>query len=973
MTLRRAPERSVWWRAALSALGFLALICLMFLAGQVGARALEGIPVPVDTPAIDMTGLIERVDQTTDRIQVSTAPGADGLVRRIEVRAQEPGSPSAWIIFALTNESDEQIDRLLVADFHRLVKSGVIWPDLGSSRIAAITPSQGFRPERQPSQNADVFQITLDPGDTVTYVAELRVPTLPQLYLWQADAYKDKINKLTFFKGIVIGIAGMLAVLLTTVFVVRGTSIFPAAACFAWAVLAYLCIEFGFWQQVFKADAAAERVYRAGAEAMLAATLLIFLFAYLKLNRWHVRLSHAGALWLVGLLALVALAVYQAPIAAGIARMSLAAIGIVGFGLIIFLSFKRFDRAIMLVPTWLMLLVWLFGAAVTVTGHLAQDFVPPALAAGLVIIVLLITVTVMQHAFSGGGAMVMTETDTGRRALALTGCGDAVWEWNIDRDRVFTGSEAEKTLGLERGTLSGSVRDWLQNVHRADRERFHAALKAAIGQRGGRIEQDFRIQRDDERYAWMRVRARPVLGPTGDIIRCIGTITDVNEERNAQERLLHDAVHDNVTGLPNRELFLDRLGNAIARAQGEDATRPTVFVIDLDRFRNVNASVGMPVGDTILLTVARRLGRNIKPQDTLGRLLGDQFGVVLVSESDPKRIAAFAETIRRAVKAPITFAEREIFLTASIGIAVHDGKGTDGESLLKEAEIAMHHAKRHGPDKVEAFKPGMRSDKGHLLTLEGELRRAIERREIEVHYQPIMRLVDFSVAGFEALARWEHPRLGRLSPDRFISIAEEAGLIVDLGHLVFEQAAKELSAWQAAVGKNRPVFASVNVSSRQLLRRDLAGDIKALLARNALTPGSLKIEITESLVMENPEYAARILTRLRELGAGLSLDDFGTGYSSLSYLQRFPFDTVKVDKSFVQVNGNGSRSVLLRSIVAMAHDLGMEVVAEGAESDEDAHDLFELGCEYAQGYFFGQPMSGKEARKFLLQAISENV
>ncbi|HSM20174.1 MAG TPA: PAS domain-containing protein, partial [Hyphomicrobiales bacterium] len=486
-------------------------------------------------------------------------PGVDGLLRRIDVRAQEPGAPSAWAEFALTNETDEQIDRLLVADFHRLVKSGVIWPDLGASRIAAITPSQGFRPERQPSQNADVFLITLDPGDTVTFVAELRVPTLPQLYLWQPDAYKDKITKLTFFKGIVIGIAGMLAVLLTMVFVVRGTAMFPAAACFAWAVLAYLCIEFGFWQQIFKVDAEAERVYRAGAEAMMAATLLIFLFTYLKLNRWHVRLSHAGALWLIGLLALVVLAVYQAPVAAGIARMSLAAIGIVGFGLILFFSYKGFDRAIMLIPSWLMLLVWLFGAAVTVTGHLAQDFVPPALAAGLVMIVLLITVTVMQHAFSGGGAMVLKETDAGRRALALTGCGDAVWEWNIDRDRVFTGPEAERMLGLKRGALSGSVREWLQRVHQSDRDRFDAAMKAAVNHRGGRIEQDIRLQREDEHYAWMRVRARPVLAPDGEIIRCIGTITDVSEERNAHERLLHDAVHDNLTGLPNRELFLDRL------------------------------------------------------------------------------------------------------------------------------------------------------------------------------------------------------------------------------------------------------------------------------------------------------------------------------------------------------------------------------------------------------------------------------
>lgn len=955
------------------ALPLLALAALVVAFAGTRASALEGIPVPLDTAAIDLTGLVERIDQASDRIQISTAPGADGLVRRIEVRAQEPGSSSAWAVFALTNETDEQIDRLLVADFHRLVKSGVFWPDLGASRIAAITPSRGFRPERQESENADVFLITLDPGATVTFVAELRVPILPQLYLWQPDAYKEKIRNLTFFRGILIGIAGMLAVLLTTMFVVRGTLIFPAAAAFAWAVLAYLTIDFGYWHQVFRLQTENDQAYRAGAEATLAATLLIFLFTYLNLSRWHVRLSHAGALWLLGLLALVALAVFQAPVAAGIARISLAAIGIVGFGLIVYLALKGFDRAIMLIPTWLILLVWLFGAAVTVTGHLAEDYVSPALAAGLVLIVLLITATVMQYAFSGGAAMVVKETDIGRKALALSGCGDAVWDWNIDRDFIFTGHEAEKILGLKRGTLNGSSRNWLRHVHPADRESFFATLQAAVNRRGGRIVADVRMQCEDGRYSWMRVRARPVLNAEDEIIRCIGTIADVSEERTAQERLLHDALHDRLTGLPNRELLLDRLDSAITRARTDEGARPTVFVVDLDRFRKINESVGPSVGDTILLTVARRLGRNVKPQDTLARLYGDQFAVVLLSEREPKRIAAFAEAIRRALKAPITFAEREIFLTASIGIAVYDGAQKGAETLVKEAEIAMHQAKREGPDKVEAFKPGMRTDTTDALTLESDLRRAIERQEIQVYYQPIMRLVDFSVAGFEALVRWDHPRLGRLNPDRFIGIAEESGLIVDLGLFVLDQAATQLAAWQAEIGKERPVFASVNVSSRQILRADLLNDIRTLLARTHVAPGTFKLEITESLVMENPEYAARVLTRLRELGAGLSLDDFGTGYSSLSYLQRFPFDTVKVDKSFVQVNGDGTRPVILRSIVAMAHDLGMEVVAEGAESDEDAHDLFELGCEYAQGYFFGEPMTGREARRFLLQAVNEEV
>ena len=927
------------------------------------ARAVESVNVRLDAAAIDLTAATEVQHTEGDRIQVSTAPGPDGIVRRIEVRAREGNNN--WAVFALTNNSDEQIDRLIVAPHYRMVGSGLFWPDLGLSRIAAITPSTGDRPVRQEGSTADIFRITLDPGTVITFVAELRSDKLPQIYLWEPDAYKDKVNSFTLYYGIVIGIAGLLALFLTILFVVKGSIMFPAAAALGWAVLIYIGIDFGFWGKVFDMSAGAERVWRACGEAILSATLLVFLFAYLNLSRWHVRYAHITIAWLAALAALVAVAVFDPAVAAGIARMSLAGIAVFGLALVIYLSTHGFDRAVLLIPTWLLLVVWTTAAGLAVTGLVTNDIIGPALLGGLVLIVMLIGFTVMQHAFAGGITHGIV-SDVERRALALTGAGDLIWDWDVSADKVFTSPETEHMLGVKRGSLEGPAAAWLEVLHTLDRDRFRASLDSVVEQRRGRLTQDFRLRTADGNYLWFALKARPVVGSDGEVVRLVGTLTDVTDFKTSEERLLFDAVHDNLTGLPNRELFIDRLEAAFGFARADSNIRPSIIVIDLDRFKQVNDSVGMAVGDSILLTIARRLARLLKPQDTLARLSGDQFAMILLSEREPARIVGFAETIRRTLRAPIAFNDREIFLTASIGMALAENQTQRTDEVLKDAELAMYYAKRIGGDRIEIFKPAMRSRKTDRLAMESELRRAIEREEIKVLYQPIVRLEDRAIAGFEALARWDHPKLGRLSPAEFISIAEEIGLIVDLGLFVLEHTARQLAQWQAATRSREPVFASVNVSSRQLLRHDLIQDLRGVLGRVALARGTLKLEITESLVMENPEHAAQMLTRIKELGAGLSLDDFGTGHSSLAYLQRFPFDTIKIDQSFVRTTPRGTRPVILRSIIALAHDLGMEVVAEGAETDSDAVELYQLGCEYAQGFAFGEPMSAEGARDLLI-------
>jgi diguanylate cyclase (GGDEF)-like protein/PAS domain S-box-containing protein len=729
-------------------------------------------------------------------------------------------------------------------------------------------------------------------------------------------------------------------------------------------VLVYIGVDFGFWGKVFDMSAGAERIWRAAGEAILAATLLVFLFAYLNLNRWHVRYSHILIAWLAFMGTLVAVALVNPSYASGIARISLLLVAIGGFGVIMFLAIEGFDRAVLLIPTWFLLVCWVFAAGLAVGGWVTNDIVAPALLGGLVLIVMLIGFTVMQHAFAGGGTHGII-SDVDRKALALTGAGDLIWDWDVASDQVYTSPEAETLLGLKRGALEGSAAQWMDSVHQHDRARFRAALDSVIEHGRGRLVQDFRLRSPDGHSLWFVLKARPVVGSDGEVIRLVGTLSDVSEARVAEERLLQDAIHDNLTGLPNRQLFVDRVDAMLTLAKSSEDLRPAVMVMDLDRFKQVNDSVGLAVGDSILLTFARRLSRLLKPEDTLARLPGDQFGLLLVSENEVNRIAAVAEACCKAIRAPIPFNDREISVTASVGIALMDPSSDAGEELLKDAELAMYAAKRTRGDHFEVFKPAMRTRKPERMVVESEFRRALTHEEITLLYRPIVRLESRTIAGFEALPLWDHPQMGRVAPFELVAMAEEIGLVLELSRYAIERSARQLAGWQRAARARLPLFTSIGISSRQLLRNDVVDVLRQVVARAGLARGTLKLEMTEAAVMENPEQAAQILKRVRESGAGLTLSDFGTGHSSLVYLPRFPFDTIKIDRSFVRAS-RGERPVVLRSIVSLAHDIGMAVLAEGAESDADVDDLHHLGCEFASGPSLGRPMTGEEAQELVL-------
>ena len=946
----------------------LAQVCLLVFSGS-PASALEAIVVNASDDRIEITAHGELYNNRGDRFQVETAAGSDGVAGRMSVSAQVPGTDPSWLVFALTNPTEQRIERWLTADRYSLVGSRALWPDLDARRIEAVTPSIGFLPEPIKSDRADVFRITLEPGQTITYVAELTSDRYARVFLWKPLAYELKVRERQLFNGVLLGLTGLLAIFLTAIFAANHKVIFPSAALVAWCVLAYLCIEFGFFHKLFNLRPEDNAVYRAAGEAAIAGSLVIFLYTFLRLGLGHSIIRMLFGVWILAQLALVAVAVVDPRLAATFARLSFLLIGAVGTISTLYLSFLGQDRAISLIPTWILFLVWIFAAAVTLTGRLSGEVAVAALIAGLVLVVLLIGFTVTQFAFRSlqphHGSSVGEQQ---LQSLAVDGAGAATWEWNDRRNEVRISPIVETSLGLNSGELSTKVDDFIGHINPNDRDRFRLMLWSVQERGGGQLRIDFRLRASDNTYRWFDLEAASVETADRRSIRCVGLLRDITDVKRSQERLLHDAVHCSLTGLPNRELFVDRLSVAMQRASVGEGGRPTVLFVDIDKFKSVNNAMGLVVGDSLLLTIARRMKRHLDGHDTLSRIGGDQFAILLLSEQEPRELAALAERIRRSLRSPINIAGREVVLTGSIGIAIYDGEEESHLDLLKEAEIAMYRAKRSGADRIEIFSPQMRGERDDRVTIESDLREALQKNQIKVLFQPIVYLPTEELAGFEALVRWEHPKSGLLNPDAFVPVAEQSDLIVQLGSYVLKNSVQTLARWQKVLPRSdAPLFLSVNISNRQLMGPELISQVKQISMRSTLRPGSLRLEITESLAMSNPEQAVERMEQIHASGAEIALDDFGTGFSSLAYLERFPIDTIKLDRSFVQSSSDSDRaqSAIVRSMVALAHELGKSVVAEGVEEPRDAAFLRSIGCEYAQGFYYGEAMSEADALELL--------
>ena len=480
------------------------------------------------------------------------------------------------------------------------------------------------------------------------------------------------------------------------------------------------------------------------------------------------------------------------------------------------------------------------------------------------------------------------------------------------------------------------------------------------------FQMELRLRHKHGREVWVLSSVSLASQSHSQAAHLIFQVQDITDRKVAEQRLQHDAFHDALTGLPNRAMFLDHLRLAIGRAQRREGKGFAVLYLDVDRFKVINDSLGHPIGDQLLIGLARRLEGCLRPGDTVARLGGDEFVLLVEDLNGEAEAIVVAQRIQAQLQVPFDLSGREVFATVSIGIASSWTSYQNPEDIVRDSDTAMYRAKTMGKARFEIFDGEMHAHATSVLQLETDMRHALEREEFFVHYQPIVSLEDFKLRGFEALVRWQHPERGYISPGEFIPIAEETGLIIPLGEWVLRQACMQMERWQKIFPAEPPLVISVNLSSKQFIQQDLIKDVARILTETGIDPKGLKLEITESMVMDNVEQATEMLRQLRGLGLKLSIDDFGTGYSSLSYLHRFPVDTLKIDRSFVtRMTDNNENLEIVRTIVTLAQTLGMDVVAEGVETNEQLSMLRTLGCEYGQGYFFSKPVDAKGAEKII--------
>jgi diguanylate cyclase (GGDEF)-like protein len=881
----------------------------------------------------------------------------------MELVAKGPGPAFYWSLFSFNNTDASKLDFVLGVPRQRFAGSGLLnVKQMGENSISILTTS-GKPLEPLALGDMQTFDVQLEPAKTLNVAVESLSPDLVAS-LWQRSLLEQQTSVFSFFRGLVLGISLLVVLSTVAALAYRPHVNLRVGAIFALSCLLFIAVEcdaLNFLQQRFGIST---NLTYAIIETLMAITL-----AWCALNFAQLKTAspilNIMFLVLIGLLCVNGIyAFVEAKLASSIARIFFGFIAFAGFA--ITTKYRKTIKDIVDpgLLFWVTIFAWSIFAGIVSqsdgTGHLLG----PLLIGSLTACMVALLGVLLKFMFSQGLAAKPFINDASRRSLALSSAFHYLWEWLPFEKSLDLGEELPKALGYDAKIWRHNPRSFFLNlIHPLDLPLYQNEIDDPKIEIGHVFDLELRLRNAKGNYQWFTLRARAVPGLNGRLDRCIGTLTDISRSKETEEKLFLDAVHDPVTHLPSRALFMDRLERELAKPLGLPVR---YLLIDLDRFKNLNETLGHDLGDRVLLLVGGRILECLAPDESVARISGSQFAVLMIEAMARRSVQALADEIGKVLATPIELPDQDVFLTASIGSSNASLRGTTALALQQQAASALLEARRLGGAQMVEFDSSMKDERAAMLAMESDLRNAMRSEEIEVQFQPIMHLNTMEIAGFEALARWRHPTMGLLPPAQFIELAEQVGMINEIGQSVLAQAARQLGIWQRVLRHERPFFVAVNISPSHLMEPNFLEHLQLVINRESLSADSLKIEVTESVIMRHPERAAKLFDRLRSMGVGIACDDFGTGFSNFSSLRNLPFDTLKLDRSFIAPESFDQRSgKIITTITELAHSLGMLVVAEGIEDQDQRDRLLLLGCDLGQGFFIGQPMPSTEVTDML--------
>ncbi|MEO9168837.1 MAG: EAL domain-containing protein, partial [Aestuariivirga sp.] len=901
------------------ALRFLHLMLLSFgllvlVAATLPAAAADG-SLTVDAHTNGLSLNANRNPIVSDKTEISVL-GPQEKNNTI-LKAQGPGPRYYWSLFSFENSEGTALDLVLAIEPQRFPGSG-FWPVAvpGPQALDVMLTRDGSIGRLQVIDGVQTVTLHIPAKDTVNVAIESLGPKLATS-LWQLDQFNSTHLGLAYYKGLLEGLIVLMLVGLLALFSTQPSRAVIAGISFAFAMALFVEGDIGVLAARVGLNFNLGGWFQPIAESLLVGATGFCVIAFLNIpqkREMQSMLLGAGALLV---LANLAYALAEPGHASGLARIAMVIVGFAGLGLCLMSRGSDQPLKAKSLLFWLALCGWIIIAGVAALITDPKPVLGAQFAALCTVVLLILCLVLLRISAAQGLGARPFITDATMRSLALSSGRHVMWNWQPQANQLEVGKELSRLLDLEEpNVIQQSGNGFRDIVHPLDLPAYQKLAERHNLEPGERVTLEMRLRQGDGNYRWFELQARALANQAGEVDRCIGTLTDIGRLKEVETQLATDSLQDQLTGLATKGLLLDRIERALNNPR---AMALRLVVIDIDRFKLINEGLGHEAGDSILKTVAARLQALVANGETLARLAGGQFALMAQISKARGDFADLVDAIATTVSLPIAHQDQQIVVTASIGVS-SAGKGDiKPQDLIDQAQVAMLEARADGGGQAVFYHTEMRDDRARLISLESELRRAINQNEIIIYYQPIVYLGTLEVAGFEALARWQHPELGLLQPAEFVDVAETAGLMREIGLQMLQGAARQLGIWQRLHRPGPGFFVSVNVSASQLSNPDFPTQVQHVLRRENLESGSLKLEITETVLMRQPERSAALLRQLQALGVGLACDDFGTGYSSLSSLRDFPFDTLKMDRSFISLENVDDRNDrIISSITALS-------------------------------------------------------